>query len=67
MPNYTVHWSIDLTARTPREAAQLALMIQRDMDSTALVYDIDTRCSAPAKCHIAKTERIDLLTNMEDA
>jgi len=37
---YRVIWEINLSARTPREAAQRALEIQRDPDSSATVFDV---------------------------
>lgn len=41
MSTYLVTWSIDIEADTPREAAVQALMIQRDPESTACVFDVD--------------------------
>lgn len=32
---YTVTWTIDLTAKSPKEAARMALDIQRDPESLA--------------------------------
>ena len=40
MPEYHVTWEIDLTADSPREAAEQALAIQRDPNSTATVFDV---------------------------
>lgn len=39
MPTYRVVWEIDIDADSPREAAQRALEMQRDPESTALVFD----------------------------
>lgn len=38
---YHVTWSIHLWARTPQEAAQRALEIQRDPASFATIFDVD--------------------------
>lgn len=37
---YVVAWAINITADSPEEAAQKALLIQRDSDSTAVVFDV---------------------------
>lgn len=52
MPEYHVTWEIDLEADSPREAADHALAIQRDPDSTATVFDVTDG--------IGTTDRIDL-------
>jgi len=41
MKTYRVNWAIDIDADTPREAAQLALDIQRDPDSCATCFEVD--------------------------
>lgn len=38
--NYRVVWEIDITAASPREAAKLALEIQQDPESTAIVFQV---------------------------
>jgi hypothetical protein len=43
MKEYTVHWSIDVSAETAREAAQQALEIQRCPDSIASVFVVNER------------------------
>lgn len=59
VPNksYRVTWEIDIDAASPREAAEKALHIQRDVDSTATVFtvaekrhllQIDVRPESPA-------------------
>ena len=48
---YKVNWTIDITANSPREAAQEARRIQLDPDSTATVFDVSVRRT---------TETIDL-------
>lgn len=40
MTKYHVVWKIDVEADSPREAAQQAFEIQRDPDSTPLVFDV---------------------------
>lgn len=37
---YRVVWQIDITARDHKEAAELALGIQRDQGSLATVFDV---------------------------
>tara|TARA_B100000767_G_C19524333_1_gene433832 strand:+ start:308 stop:490 length:183 start_codon:yes stop_codon:yes gene_type:complete len=37
---YSVVWEINLDANSYREAAELALEIQRDKDSTALFFEV---------------------------
>lgn len=37
---YRVKWEIELTADSPREAARLALEIQRDRSSLATVFHV---------------------------
>ena len=44
MPEYRVTWTIDLTADSPLDAAQQALIIQRDPDSWAtffVIFDVE--------------------------
>lgn len=38
--SYRVTWEIDIDAANPREAAEKALHIQRDVDSTATVFTV---------------------------
>ena len=40
MAQYLVEWKIDIDANSPEEAAAQALYIQRDVESTALVFDV---------------------------
>lgn len=40
MKYYTVHWSIDLIANDPIDAAREALKIHRDAESMALVFKV---------------------------
>ena len=40
MPEYRVHWEIDLDADSPREAAEKALTIHRNPESIATVFDV---------------------------
>ena len=40
MPDYHVRWEIDLHADSPTDAAAKSLVIQRDSDSTATVFDV---------------------------
>lgn len=53
---YRVKWEIDIEAGTPEQAAQQALAIQRDPESTATVFEVLGFIS-PVIC---KSYRIDL-------
>lgn len=39
MNEYLISWTIDIAAETPLEAAQEALGIQRDLESTATIFE----------------------------
>lgn len=54
MPNQTYHvlWEIDLDADSPREAAELALSIMLDSESTATTFDVTDEAG--------ETTRVDL-------
>lgn len=41
MQAYTVTWTIEVEAADPRQAAQAALAIQRDPQSTATVFRVE--------------------------
>ena len=41
MSMYRVTWVIDLETDSPQEAAEAALRIQRDTDSTATVFHVE--------------------------
>lgn len=56
MKTYRVAWIIDIDADTPREAAQLALDIQRDSDSIATCFAVTEPFDGPE----IKTHEIDL-------
>ncbi len=62
---YRVVWEIEVYATNPRQAAKEALLIQRDPESRATVFDvyrIDTTEEADALTLLAQSEpvRIDL-------
>lgn len=38
--SYSVTWTMELDAASPRQAAELALAVQRDPESTATVFDV---------------------------
>lgn len=42
-PDFKVKWEIDVSARSPREAARMALAIQRDPGSTATIFEVEYR------------------------
>jgi len=54
---FQVDWSIDIEAKTPQEAAKLALEIQRDADSIATVFDVRRIVDTTVEKHAT---RIDL-------
>jgi hypothetical protein len=37
---FRVEWNMDIEADTPRKAAEIALEIQRDKNSTAVVFEV---------------------------
>lgn len=41
MPEYTVQWTLHVDAAYPKAAAQVALTIQRDPESTATVFLVE--------------------------
>lgn len=43
MPEYRVYWSIDIESGSPEQAAQQALAIQQDPESTATVFTMIDR------------------------
>lgn len=58
MTSYRVVWEIDVTAESAIEAAQAALDIQRDPNSTATVFSVFTEKAGP--------EQIDLFEFGDD-
>lgn len=56
MKTYDVNWSIDIDASSPREAAERALEIMQDPDSSALFFEIED----------IKTKNITAIDFMED-
>ena len=56
MKTYRVTWTIDIDAANPREAAQLALDIQRQHDSIATCFEVTEPFGGP----VIKTHSIDL-------
>lgn len=54
---YLVHWTIDIEATSPREAALKALKIQRDPDSLATCFEVSRY---PGKLDGSDVETIDL-------
>jgi hypothetical protein len=53
---YTALWQIDLTAPSPRAAAEQALKVQRDPGSDALVFDVTADGAPPVRVDLADTE-----------
>lgn len=56
--SYQVVWTIDIDAPNPTEAAQKAFEIQRDVNSTATVFEVKEE-----KAFATKTTIIDLKGN----
>ena len=48
MPEFRVQWNIDIETGTAEQAAQQALAIQRDPDSTATVFDVKLSQPCPS-------------------
>lgn len=42
MPNYIVRWEMPIEASSPEAAAARALVVQRDPESIATVFDVQT-------------------------
>lgn len=57
---YRVEWAIDIEAKTPREAAEIARKIQLDPDSLATVFDVTEHDTA------GDAARVDLLESEEE-
>jgi len=57
---YRVTWTIEVDAESEEDAARKALAIQRDVDSTATVFEVARYVSRPAQL-MTSTKRIDLL------
>jgi hypothetical protein len=47
MAEYYIEWSIEIDADSPREAAEKALAIQRDPNSSATVFKVWERAEMP--------------------
>lgn len=56
MAEYRVTWSIDVTADTAKEAAMIALHYQRDIDSTATVFDVQDEHDNTTQIDLFETE-----------
>ena len=76
---YQVSWVIDIEADSPEEAALRALAIQRDPNSTALVFeirddcggyiervDLDNESDKPWGQTMTKDEAVERITALED-
>jgi len=59
MPEFRVIWEIDIDAETPRAAAEEALKIQRDRQSTATVFKV----SKWSGRRLSKLIKYDTFTN----
>jgi len=58
---FLVAWEIDIDADSPESAARRALEIQRDPESTAVVFDVMPIDEAGVDPSKAQTVRIDLM------
>ena len=58
MANQTYHvlWEIDLDAENPREAAELALSIMLDSESTATTFDVTDESGETARVDLEDAE-----------
>ena len=59
MTEYRVIWQIDVNAHSPEEAALKALMIQRDRDSTAVVFEVRDQYMHRTTVDLDDTEDIE--------
>lgn len=57
--SYLVKWEIDIEASSPEEAARLALEIQRDIDSEALMFNVKEQATG-------EETDVDILATYED-
>ena len=57
MKTYFVTWEIEVDAESHKDAARQALEIQRDPQSTAVVFDV---VKFDGTCHFAARVRVDL-------
>ena len=53
---YHVLWEIDLDADSPREAAELALLIMLDSESTATTFDVTDEDGETTRVDLEDTE-----------
>lgn len=59
MKNYRVVWEIDIEAETPRDAAELALEIQRNNESIATVFEVIGEKGTSITVDLEESENID--------
>ena len=55
MPSFTVNWSIELEAESAVDAASHALIIQRDLYSTATVFAVIPQDTSPVMIELYGT------------
>lgn len=67
MPDYLVEWSIDITARSPTEAAKKALEIQRRAGSMATVFDVTNANGRKVKIDLDNPEENCVLIETKGA
>ena len=53
---YHVLWEIDLDADSPQEAAELALLIMLDSESTATTFDVTDEAGETTRVDLEDTE-----------
>jgi hypothetical protein len=61
MKSYLVTWKIHIEAKSPKEAAQKALKIQRNPESIATYFEVYCEKHLRGKTIIGKTVGVDLL------
>lgn len=66
MKEYRVIWAIDIDAESPIEAAVKALMVQRDKNSSATMFEVTPRCEDCGKHHDGDVNLVDLATVTEE-
>lgn len=63
MPEYRVRWEIELDAESIQDAAEKALVTQRDPESHAVVFDVQQLGHGTR----SQWQRVDLMPDAEDS
>lgn len=63
---YSVSWSIDIQAKNHREAAEKALAIQRDINSTATIFDVASPRGTPMQIDLQDDDEAHVQDESEE-